>query len=120
DRLKLTSNDFKYEVSDQFIRALVTSGENPINIMSNRTAVHIEFTLKWDVEHQIYILLKVGVNRLYVVKNDSDFLSNVCAGEIHYFTDNFTYDTKEHYILEKYMDILKYIQYILAESQIYL
>src|SRR5699024_11248080 len=63
DRLKLTSNDFKYEVSDQFIRALVTSGENPINIMYNRTAVNIEFTLKCDVEHQIYIKLKVEIGR---------------------------------------------------------
>src|SRR5699024_251683 len=95
-----------------FIRALVTSGENPINIMSNRTAVNIEFTLKWDVEHQIYIQLKVGVNRLYVVKNVSDFLSNVFAGEIHYFTDNFTYDPEEHYIL-------KYLQHILAGEQVY-
>src|SRR5690625_7473632 len=53
DRLKLTSNDFKYEVSDQFIRALVTSGENPINIMSNRTAVNIEFTLKRSEERRV-------------------------------------------------------------------
>lgn len=119
DRLKLTSNDFKYEVSDQFIRALVTSGENPINIMSDRTPVVIEFTLKWDVEQQIYIQLKMGVDRLYVVKNVTDFLKNVFAGEIHYFTDNFTYDPEEHYILEQDMTILKYLQNILAGEQVY-
>src|SRR5699024_5888596 len=69
DRLKLTSNDFKYEVSDQFIRVHVTSDDNLITIMSNQTAVNIVIALTWDVADKIYNELKVGVNRLYVVKN---------------------------------------------------
>src|SRR5699024_6040828 len=101
------------------MRALVTSLQNPMNILANRTVVNIEVIVKWDVENQIYIQLKVGVNRRYVVKNVSDFLSNVFAGEIHYFTDNFTYDPEEHYILEKDMEILKYLQHILAGEQVY-
>src|SRR5690625_8033944 len=42
DSLKLTSNDFKYEVYDQFIRALVTTGEKTITIMSSQITFSIE------------------------------------------------------------------------------
>lgn len=119
DRLKLTSNDFKYEISDQFIRALVSSNENPLNVMSDRIPMNVEFTCKWDVEQQIYIQLKVGIDRLYVVKNITDFLSNLFVGEIHYFTDNFTYDPEEHYFLEQDIEIFKYLQHILAGEQVY-
>ena len=64
DRLKLTSSDLKYEISDQFIRALVSSNDNPINVMSDRLPMNVEFTCKWDSEHQIFIQLKVGLERL--------------------------------------------------------
>lgn len=119
DRLKLTSNDLKYEISDQFIRALVSSNENPINVMSDRLPMKVEFTCKWDSEHQIFIQLKVGLERLYVVKNITDFLSNIFVGEIHYFTDNFTYDPEEHYFLEQDIEIFKFLQHILAGEKVY-
>lgn len=119
DRLKLTSSDLKYEISDQFIRALVSSNDNPINVMSDRLPMNVEFTCKWDSEHQIFIQLKVGWERLYVVKNITDFLSNIFVGEIHYFTDNFTYDPEEHYFLEQDIEIFKFLQHIIAGEKVY-
>src|SRR5699024_12131807 len=74
---------------------------------------------KWDSEHQIFIQLKVGWERLYVVKNNTDFLSNIFVGEIHYFTDNFTYDPEEHYFLEQDIEIFKFLQHIIAGEKVY-
>lgn len=61
----------------------------------------------------------MGLERLYVVKNITDFLSNIFVGEIHYFTDNFTYDPEEHYFLEQDIEIFKFLQHILAGEKVY-
>ena len=119
DRLKLTSKDFKYDVSDQFIRALVSASDDELNVISSKSPMNVEYTCKWDVEQQLYIQLKVGEERLYVVKNVTEFLSNINAGEIHFFTSNFTYDPDEHYFLEQDLAVFKYFRHILTGEQVY-
>src|SRR5699024_7215254 len=44
---------------------------------------------------------------------------NIFTTQNDYITDNFTYDREEHYILEKDMEILKYLQHILDGEQVY-
>lgn len=66
--------------------------------------VNYEFT-----KDESSINLRVGEERLYVVRRMSDFLSEIINKEIVVFGKNFTYNPEEHYFNEKDQELIDFL-----------
>ncbi|WP_412733808.1 SNF2 helicase associated domain-containing protein [Heyndrickxia acidicola] len=65
------------------------------------------------------IQMKVGVDRLYVVRNMNDFLQKVENGQEHEFTKKFSYEPDEHYFIKEDKEILSLLQGIRENENLY-
>ncbi|MGC4378493.1 DEAD/DEAH box helicase [Fictibacillus sp. Mic-4] len=80
-----------------------------------RTPLNVEFICK---SHSAYegrymtIEMKVGSQRLYVVRKLKELLHKIETGSTYFFTDNFTYDPEKHTFSEQDMNGIRILQEI--------
>lgn len=61
--------------------------------------------------NQVYDLsLKIGTNRLYILKNIQDFIMSIDSGKTINFGKQFTFNPEEHYFTEEDQRIIDFIQ----------
>src|SRR5699024_11089326 len=84
------------------------------NVLSDNSALKVEYILKIDYMSQVWLEWKTGVGHRYVVQNTREFLNHVLDGEAHTFTKKFTYSPEEHYFLEQDLEIFKLLASFIA------
>ncbi|WP_411954872.1 SNF2 helicase associated domain-containing protein [Alkalibacillus sp. S2W] len=92
----------KRDYSSELIQAL---SNRPTTNKHQRETLKVEFTIRHfrqlRFDDKLSIEMKVGTNRLYVVKSMRKFLESLDRGEEHEFTPNFQYDPSEHVFSEE-------------------
>lgn len=108
-----------YETTNRFITAITSTPRTVSDIALEKTPMHVEYYLKWSYEQNLYIELKTGEGRCFVVRNTYEFLENVLQGNEHYFTKTFTYSPEIHYFLQQDMELFDLLFSILKSEEIY-
>ncbi|WP_377889860.1 DEAD/DEAH box helicase [Alkalihalobacillus sp. R86527] len=119
-----------YVETDQLIQALSDYDVDLSDIPSaKKDRLQVEFTIKataypslrrsqgdapWTVE------MKVGVDRLYVVKDIRTFLDAVQSEESLYFTKKFSYEPHEHEFNERDLPLLQLLLAVRRNELVYL
>src|SRR5690625_3542010 len=81
--------------------------------------MHVEYYCKWSYERNLYIELKTGENRCFVVRNAYEFLENALQGNEHFFTKTFTFNPDTHYFLQEDKELFELLFSILRNEEIY-
>ncbi|WP_461180842.1 DEAD/DEAH box helicase [Virgibacillus kimchii] len=112
---------FDYQTTNRFMRALSEArpGVESIDLPQAKTPLKIEYYCKWNYNKQLTIELKAGEKRCFVVKNASEFISNVMGGREQYFTKTFTYNPEIHYLQSEDLPIFEQLYSIIKNEQIY-
>ncbi|MET3683165.1 SNF2 family DNA or RNA helicase [Alkalibacillus flavidus] len=95
---KLIRKQDQRDYSGELIHALSNVNHQTKHAYTKET-LNVEFTLRHfqrGVDNHLAVEMKVGTNRLYVVKNMRQFLKNLDNGEEHEFTPKFQYKPEDH------------------------
>jgi len=113
--------NYQYEQTNRFMQALssVQPDMSPDGVFANKIPMRVEYNLRWSYDKNLQIELKTGEKHCYVVKDVSDFLSDVFQGNEHFFTKKFTYNPDMHYFLKQDLDILEMLASIKVNEEIY-
>ncbi|MBE3571237.1 MAG: SNF2 helicase associated domain-containing protein, partial [Bacillales bacterium] len=119
----------RYKAAGQFIELLANYEHfDPESSMTlSRQLLKVEYfckayknTSSLSVKKDFFTIeLKVGVDRLYVVKNIREFLEKFESQTSMFFTKKFTYDPAEQLFLEEDMEIIKLLLDIHKTEQLY-
>ncbi|WP_347551018.1 DEAD/DEAH box helicase [Pseudalkalibacillus hwajinpoensis] len=117
-----------YHETNQLIQVL--SDFQPDNLTQMRSdELRVEFTIKassyptlrksqgdspWTIE------MKVGINRLYVVKDIRTFLDAILEGDSYFFTKKFSFEPDEHHFHEHDESLIKMLLAIRRNEKVYL
>lgn len=111
--------EVNYKTTNQFIDAITSTQRNESDFLPERVPMHVEYYLKWSYDRNLYIELKTGESRAFVVRNAHEFLENVLGNEEHYFTKTFTYSPELHYFLKQDLELFEMLFAILRNEEIY-
>ncbi len=127
---KSTAPPKNYDETDQLIRALSDYDVDLSDIPSSKKdRLQVEFTIKgtsypslrrsrgdapWTIE------MKVGVDRLYIVKDIRAFLDAVLAEESLYFTKKFSYEPHEQEFDERDYPFIELLLAVRSNEKVYL
>ncbi|MFP3359416.1 helicase SNF2, partial [Planococcus sp. SIMBA_143] len=118
-----------YNETNQLIQVLSDYQPEPGRSNTRADELKVEFTLKassyptlrksqgdspWTLE------LKVGVNRLYVVKDIRSFLDAVLEDQSYWFTKKFSYEPDEHTFHELDEPLMQILLSIRRNEKVYL
>src|SRR5699024_777518 len=70
-------------------------------------------------DQYVWLDLKAGVKRTYVVKDLLQFLEDVFFGNEYFFTKKFTYSPEHHYVLKQDIEVMEMLYDILRNEQVY-
>ncbi|MBJ8024527.1 SNF2 helicase associated domain-containing protein [Bacillus cereus] len=118
-----------YQPTEQFIN-LFKNRQSTIQVhnQDQKDVLQIEFTCKSCPESSMYlssgsmllnIEMKVGLDRMYVVRNMKEFLKNVNIHHTHEFTKKFTYDPANYSFSDTDYHILRMLQDIADNESFY-
>lgn len=124
---KVTPTSRMYHKTNEIIDAFVNrfdleKEEVPIY---NKQPLNVEYLCRthsaglFNIHNLFSIELKIGVKRTYVVKNIVKFLQSVEDHTAFFFTSHFSYIPSEHYFLEEDLEIIKMLQGIGKQEQLY-
>src|SRR5699024_9784201 len=94
-------------ITSAFMDGLLINSEEDIHVLSDKVPMHVEYTLKLDYNHKVWLEWKTGVDHYYVVRNVREFLYHVMEQEPHFFTKKFTFDPNHHYFLQQEEEIFE-------------
>jgi SNF2 family DNA or RNA helicase len=114
-------SNYDYEMTNRFIRALsnISGSSSALDIVPEKSPLHIEYTMKWSYDKNILIELKAGESRAYVVKDAPQFVQDVLEGNEHFFTKMFTYSPTLHSVSPEDKEILDLLASIQKNEKIY-
>src|SRR5690625_2914632 len=109
---------FDYQTTNRFMRALseAQSATGSLDIPQTKTPLNIEYYCKWNYSKQLTIEIKAGEKRCFVVKNASEFISNVIKGREQHFTKTFTYNPEIHFLHEEDLLIFEQLYSIIKNE----
>lgn len=116
---------WEYKNTNLFIESMsqfqyVTVKNNSIH---HKKPLKVEFYLRqWSNPFDkdfLTISLKIGEDRLYIVKNIKQFLEELENGQPISFSPNFTYDPLEHLFLPSDFELIKILQNIAKNEIVY-
>lgn len=112
---------FDYQTTNRFMRALSEAQSAPesTNIPQTKIPLKIEYYCKWNYNKQLMLEIKAGEKRCFVVKNASEFISNVIKGREQYFTKTFTYNPEFYYLQEADQFIFEQLYSFIKNEQVY-
>src|SRR5699024_10114250 len=70
-----------YELTNRFIDAITDSQQKDADFLPEKVPMRVEYYCSWSYERTLYIELKTGENRCFVVRNALDFLESVLSGQ---------------------------------------
>lgn len=108
-----------YKTTNQFISAITSTRRNESDFLPDRIPMHVEYYLKWSFDQNLYIELKTGEGRCFVVRDAYELLENALNNEEHYFTKTFTYNPETHYFLAQDLEIFELLFAVLKNEEIY-
>lgn len=109
-----------YEQADEFIRAMTSiQPHHSSSILPKKIPLYVEYHCHVTSDEYLWLDLKAGVKRSYVVKDLFQFLENIFLNQEHFFTKKFSYIPERHYILSQDMEILEILYDVLRNEQIY-
>ena len=126
---QVTQSPRSYNETNQLIQVLSDYQPEPGRSNARADELKVEFTLKassyptlrksqgdspWTLE------LKVGVNRLYVVKDIRSFLDAVLEDQSYWFTKKFSYEPDEHTFHESDQSLMQILLAIRRNEKVYL
>ncbi|MGJ8729077.1 DEAD/DEAH box helicase [Listeria aquatica] len=133
----LKDEEFKHEIKKQSLRARILEQESETllslfktnseqrfegEVATSRELLNIQFIIKVFPENQMNRLaleLKVGPERVYVVKQIGSFLEAIKEGRILEFTSHFTYDPNDYEFDSGDWSVLKQLTRIYEASKLY-
>src|SRR5699024_10153297 len=74
------------KLTERFMDTMTATYHKELEGIHEKTPLHVEYYCKWSEERNLYIELKAGENRCFVVRDAYQFLKNVLEGNEHYFT----------------------------------
>ncbi|WP_442263474.1 DEAD/DEAH box helicase [Tissierella sp.] len=77
-------------------------------IEENKEEINLEINYEWN-EYSSNINLRIGMDRLYVVRKISDFISQVSNDEIIEFGKKFTYNPQYHSFNDKDLELINFL-----------
>ncbi|PGS77367.1 helicase SNF2 [Bacillus cereus] len=118
-----------YRPTEQFINLFrthqtITQTRDP----EQKQLLRVEFTCKSYRESPMFrhsgnmllrIEMKVGLDRMYVVRNIKEFLKNIKAHHTHEFTKKFTYDSTKHHFSDTDYATLCMLQDMIEHASFY-
>src|SRR5699024_11432249 len=78
----------------------------------------IEYDCHVTYDQYVWLDLKAGVKRTYVVKDLLQFLEDVFFGNEYFFTKKFTYSPEHHYVLKQDIEVMEMLYDILRNEQV--
>ncbi|MHC5251937.1 DEAD/DEAH box helicase [Listeria kieliensis] len=133
----LKEEEFKHEKKKQSLKARILEQESETllslfktnseqsfeeEISTNRELLHVQFIVKIFPENQMNRLsleIKVGPERVYVVKQIGSFFNAIKEGRILEFTSHFTYDPADYDFDPDDWTVLKQLIRIYEASRLY-
>ncbi|TMN22093.1 DEAD/DEAH box helicase [Lentibacillus cibarius] len=121
DRSNSIRRSRDYQVTNWLMSAIssLNTYQPASEITQQKTPLHVEYYLKWNLDDNLLLELKVGEKRCLVVKDIDHFLQDVFSGNEHYFTKTFTYNPDIHYFHEQDRAILEQIFSIIRNEKVY-
>lgn len=116
------SDDHKvidHQITNRFIDAISSTYQPESQQIQEKIPMQVEYYCKWSYEHNLYIELKTGEKRCFVVRDMQQFLENVLAENEHYFTKTFTYSPELHFFLQKDLQLFELLYSIIQNEKIY-
>lgn len=120
---------YSYQSTEHFINLFrAHQDKKQVHVQDPKHMLRIEFTCKSYPESSRYIRsggmllrmeMKVGLERMYVVRNIKEFLKKVKTHHTHEFTKKFTYDPKMHRFSDTDYHILRMLQNIADNESFY-
>ena len=114
-----TSPVVDYQTTNRFIAAITSTQRAAPEFLPQKMPMHVEYYCKWSYERNLYIELKTGESRCFVVRDAYEFLENVLQGNEHYFTKTFTYSPDTHYFLQQDLELFEMLFSVLRNEEIY-
>lgn len=111
--------EIDYKMTNRFISAITSTQRSESEFLPNRIPMHVEYYLKWSFDRNLYLELRTGERRCFVVRNAYELLENVLNHEEHYFTKTFTYNPETHYFLQQDLELFEMLFAILKNEEIY-
>lgn len=108
-----------YEMTNRFLQAITMSQTEDEEFLSELTPMHVEYYVKYSYDRNLYLELKTGEGRCFVVRNLQEFLENVFSGREHVFTKTFTYSPDLHYFLAQDLEIFEMLHAMIRNEEIY-
>lgn len=110
-----------FEETNRLIQSLshVTAEQPVYESILERSPMHVEYIMKWAHDGNLFLELKTGIQRKYVVRNVAEFLGHVHEELEYEFTKNFIYHPENHYFLEKDLHIFKQLRQIIRSEEVY-
>src|SRR5699024_5064188 len=105
---------------NQFIRAITAiQPRRTSDMLPEKIPLHIEYDCHVTYDQYVWLDLKAGVKRTYVVKDLLQFLEDVFFGNEYFFTKKFTYSPEHHYVLKQDIEVMEMLYDILRNEQVY-
>lgn len=108
-----------YRVTNHFIDAISSTRQSNTEFIPQQVPMHVEYYLRWSYDRNLYVELKTGEKRCFVVKDLYEFLEDVLEGREHYFTKTFTYTPEVHFFLKQDLDVFDMLYAIIRNEEIY-
>lgn len=89
------------------------------HVMTDKMPMKVQYLLKFERSHKVWLEIKTGLEHLYVVRNVRELLDHVLHDEEHYFTHKFTYRPEDHYFLQQDREILEQLQRFIWTGDLY-
>lgn len=119
DQTAEQTQEVNYQTTDRFITAITSTQRSEPEFLPTRLPMHVEYYMKWSYDRNLYIELKAGEKRPFVVRDIYEFLENVLQGNEHYFTKTFTYHPDTHYFLQRDLELFELLYSFLRSEEIY-
>lgn len=121
ERKATASKKEDYERSNQLIQSLTGLRESQVEAVDflKREPMHVEYILKWTHDYNLFLELKTGVTRRYVVRDLAHFLHSALSEMEHEFTKHFIYHPEQHYFLQKDIHLFQKLANIIRNEQVY-
>jgi SNF2 family DNA or RNA helicase len=119
DRTAEITPELDYQATNRFITAITSTQRTEVEFLPAKAPMHVEYYCKWSYERNLYIELKTGEKRAFVVKDAYEFLENILQGNEHYFTKTFTYHPDTHYFYQRDLEVFELLYSFLRNEEIY-
>jgi SNF2 family DNA or RNA helicase len=117
----------QYEKTNKFMDLFTSFQQSTIETTQKTAKKPLKVQFICDLQQRGYssssallsIQMKIGTDRLYVVRNIKEFLKKVENGQEHEFTKKFSYEPEEHYFLKEDKEIISLLHDMCQNENLY-